>query len=273
MSEKVEWQTTLSAYESTKFLINNEIMSDVTFLFKDDKKLFGHKLLMAKRSPVFYNFFYGSPKTQNLKIVVINDVSSESFLQLLNYIYTDVMCLNFDILPHAYYLASKYKLLAMETICMNFLNENITVEIFCSIFELSTQFNCLGLTQNCLKFFEFNSKAIFNESNFLDLSGNSLNLLLLCEEIDCSEVEIFNAVIKWSESACLKSNLKINSKNKRNRLGKCFYNIRFPNMTAFEFSKCVVTERKLFQDDEIADLFLFIHQGSIGTDRKFKFKI
>lgn len=270
--EAVDWQESFfTEAESTKHLLNNEIMSDVSFEFDDGTRLVGHKLILAKRSSVFYNQFYGK-KAKMFPVIStsVHEVSSKSFQQLLNFIYTDKMCLDLDILVQSYFLAKKYKIGAMENECLDF-SINITVEHFCSIFEEAAKFNCDGITENCMKFFENNSFAILSDSSFLDISGKNLNTLLLSETINCAEVEFCNAVIRWSESACLKNNLEIISANKRKCLGENFYSIRFANMSANEFAKCVLAERQLFQDEEIADIFLHIHENSIGTDRKIKF--
>lgn len=45
--------------EADSFMINNEILSDVKFVFPncEDKELYSHTYVLSKKSPIFYTCF------------------------------------------------------------------------------------------------------------------------------------------------------------------------------------------------------------------------
>ena len=97
--------------ERLKMMLNNDVMSDVTFVIKDameDVVVFkAHKFVLAVSSPVFYAMFYGRLSERKDKIE-LPDCDSESFLEFLRFLYCDEVNLTGSSVLQVLYLAKKY---------------------------------------------------------------------------------------------------------------------------------------------------------------------
>lgn len=121
------WQTEKkNVTERSRFMFNNELMSDVHFRVGKSEKLRipAHKFVMAISSPVFYAMFYGrmAEKENEIKI---GDCEAGSFLELLRYIYYDEAKIDPTNVFGILYLAKKYILPFLAEKCVHFLEENI----------------------------------------------------------------------------------------------------------------------------------------------------
>ena len=109
------WQTkrpTIS--ERTKFIFNNELLSDVEFVApasnresesrKSQKSIPAHKFVLAISSPVFYAMFYGE-MAETASTIELPDC--ESLLELFRYLYSDEGNLTGSNVMQVLYLAKK----------------------------------------------------------------------------------------------------------------------------------------------------------------------
>lgn len=89
-------------------MFNNEILSDVKFVFRTSKdggqhgegrpktsKLVipAHKVLLSIPSPVFFKMFCGE-MAETKEEIELPDCEYEGMFELIRYIYTDAVCLN-----------------------------------------------------------------------------------------------------------------------------------------------------------------------------------
>ena len=93
------WQTKRSTIcERTKFIFNNELLSDVKFVVpasqneserrKSQKCIPAHKFILAISSPVFYAMFYGE-MAETAGTIQLPDCDYESLLELFRFLYSD----------------------------------------------------------------------------------------------------------------------------------------------------------------------------------------
>ena len=89
----------------------------------------------------------------------------------------------------------------------------------------------------------FLCSGAFNDITFVTVSE-----LLSRETLISSEIELFQAVFRWSGKQCLKSGIEATGENGRAPLGNAIYNIRFLAMTHhdFDFTHVFVYFRKIF---------------------------
>ena len=59
------------------------------------------------------------------------------------------------------------------------------------------------------------------------------------ESLNIKEIDLFKAVVKWSEVECLRQEKERNGTNKRAAIGNAIYQIRFASMTLEEFGENV----------------------------------
>ncbi len=80
------------------------------------------------------------------------------------------------------------------------------------------------------------SEAIASHA-FIDINQATLAQLLKRESLNVKEVDLFKAVLKWSEAECSRKEIDANPKNKRVVIGNAIYQIRFAFMTPQEFGQ------------------------------------
>ena len=68
----------------TRFLVNSEVLSDVTFLVGSEKRqIFGHKFLLSLGSPVFFAMFNGALKPTDDQPIEVPDLEGDGVLNML----------------------------------------------------------------------------------------------------------------------------------------------------------------------------------------------
>lgn len=251
--------------EADSFLLNNQILSDVKFIFPNSQSqvIYGHTFLLSKKSPVFYRLFHGNVTNEGITIE-IKDVSPYSFLELLKYIYTEIVVLVEENVSEINYLANKYLIKNLQQECEAFVEENISIENVLTILEGSIDFKCNLIEETCVDFIEIHTDEILSHEYFLKTDIEIVRYLLAFDTMNCNEMKIFNLVIKWAEVYCAKNKKKITS------LRGLFRLIRFPTMNSVEFAECI-KHRTLFTAEEIGVIFLYIStNGRSNIERKPK---
>ena len=82
------------------------------------------------------------------------------------------------------------------------------------------------------------SEAIVSDA-FTDVSQSTLKEFLKRESLDVKEVDLFKAVVKWSEAECLRKGKEWSTENKLAAMGNAIHQIRFASMTLEEFGQNV----------------------------------
>ena len=85
------WQTECSTIsERTKFIFNNELLSDVKFIVsasnESRKMIPAHKFVLAIGSPVFCAMFYGK-MAASTDSITLPDCEYDSLLEFFRYLY------------------------------------------------------------------------------------------------------------------------------------------------------------------------------------------
>ena len=66
---------------------------------------------------------------------------------------------------------------------------------------------------------------------FNDITQSTLAEFLKRESLNVKEVDLFKAVMKWTEAECSRQKKSPTGKNKRAAMGNTIYQIRFASMT------------------------------------------
>ncbi|CAC5403377.1 unnamed protein product [Mytilus coruscus] len=83
--DRVDWQDGKSLSECMIYMLEKEIMCDVTFRVGTDQSIIkAHKYMLASRSPVFYTMFEGSCPEKGE--IIVPDINSEIFKALLKWV-------------------------------------------------------------------------------------------------------------------------------------------------------------------------------------------
>ena len=263
------WQTkrpTIS--ERTKFIFNNELLSDVKFVApasnnesesrKSQKSIPAHKFVLAISSPVFYAMFYGE-LAETGGTIELPDCDSESLLELFRYLYSDEVNLTGSNVMQVLYLAKKYLVPSLAERCTEYLREHLEASNVFSILPQAQKFEDKDLEERCWSVIESHTEEAVTSDDFVTLERSVVESVVKRERLNVKEVDLFKAVDRWANRAVEKQGLTPDSKVKRKVLGEEIVKaIRFPVMSYNEFASvvldcCILTKGEL--------IFLIKHYG------------
>ena len=263
------WQTKRPTIrERTKFIFNNELLSDVKFVApalniesegrKSQKSIPAHKFVLAISSPVFYAMFYGE-MAETASTIELPDCDYESLLELFRYLYSDEVNLTGSNVMQVLYLAKKYLVPSLADKCTGYLREHLEASNVFSILPQAQKFEDKDLEERCWNVIELHTEEAVTSDDFVTLERSIVESVVKRERLNVKEVDLFKAVDRWANRAVEKQGLTPDSKVKRKVLGEEIVKaIRFPVMSYNEFASvvldcCILTKGEL--------IFLIKHYG------------
>jgi hypothetical protein len=236
--QEVDWQSTKkTVLERSRHMFNNPFMSDIAFSCEgSDKKFFAHKYVLATSSAVFYAMFYGELAEKN-PVVHLSDTDEESLEEFLRFLYTDECNLTTDNAVFVLYLAKKYIVPSLAQKCFEYFDANFAAENVFILFQQAIQFVENKLEEKCWDFIDLNTSEAVASDGFCDINQATLVELVKRKPLNVEEVDLFKAVLKWSEAECSRKGIEANAKNKRAAMGNVIYEIRFASMTLQDFAQ------------------------------------
>ena len=184
-------------------------------------------------------------------VVHLTDTDDESLEEFLRFLYTDECKLTGDNVVSVMYLAKKYIVPSLSAKCAGSLRSFMTAENAMSILEAATKFDEKELVKSCLNFIKLNTRNAITSKDFDNISQTTLATLLKLDDMDASEVELFQAVLNWSDSQCSKNDMEPTRENKRSVIGDAIYHLRFLAMSQNEFAQNVATSGLLTAEEMI----------------------
>ena len=196
------WQTkrpTIS--ERTKFIFNNELLSDVKFVVpaslnesesrKSQKSIPAHKFVLAISSPVFFAMFYGE-MAETAGTVQLPDCAYESLLELFRYLYCDDVKLSGSNVMQVIYLAKKYMVPSLADKCSKYLLEHLEASNVFSILPQAQKFEDKDLENRCWRIIESCTEQALLSDEFLTLERSIVETvvkrgILKVKEVVCSK--------------------------------------------------------------------------------------
>ena len=264
------WQTKcLTISERTRFIFNNELLSDVKFIVPASnsesgsrKMIPAHKFVLAIGSPVFYAMFFGEmAETKNS--IELPDCEYESLLELFRYLYTDEVNLTGSNVMHVLYLAKKYILPSLADKCSAYLHENLEASNVFSILSHAMKFDDQDLKNRCWKVIEKHTEEAVTSDEFVTLERSLVESVVKKKVLNAKEAELFKAVDRWATQEIKRQGLNLDGETKRRMIGEELLNaIRFPLMSQKEFL-AVVADSNILTTKEVVDLMK--HYNSMLT--------
>ena len=245
------WQTkrpTIS--ERTKFIFNNELLSDVNFIapasnsesesWKSQKSIPAHKFVLAISSPVFYAMFYGE-LAETASTIELPDCDYESLLELFRYLYSDEVNLTGSNVMQVLYLAKKYLVPSLADKCTEYLREHLEASNAFSILPQAQKFEDKDLEERCWSVIESHTEEAVTSDDFVTLERSIVESVVKRERLNVKEVDLFKAVDRWASKEVERQGLTPDGEVKRKILREEIVNaIRFPVMSHKEFASVVV---------------------------------
>lgn len=268
-SNEVEvWQTKRKTIrERVAFMLNNPLMSDISFVTKDlsgaEVIFSAHKFVLAVSSPVLYAMFYGELAESETKIK-LPDCDSESFLEFLRFLYCDEVKLTGSCVMQVSYLAKKYMIPELEVACTNFLTENLSPENVFDILPHAKKFEDNELLLRCWEVVDASAEDALRSETFSSVTKELLQEIVERDCLTVREINLFEAVERWAVAECERHEMEPSKDNKRKVTGEeIVSNIRFPLMTQEEFAQ-KVPKSGLLSKDEVIELFMLFSSVSIS---------
>lgn len=227
--EPRDWQCDKSLAECMDHLFTAGIACDVTFLVGENKdRISSHKIILLSRSPVFYAMLDG-PLAEKGEIT-IPDISKETFTKFLRYLYTDDIQLTVDTAIQMMSVARKYCVDRLVNKCVTFLNENMTADNVHGVYEHAHIYTEENIKADCIRVMSKDDGRGLRSPGFVELCRSCVKGITESDDLAVAESEVFEAVIRWSDSECARQGLEVTEVNRREVLGDIFYNVRFPVM-------------------------------------------
>ena len=138
-------------------------------------------------------------------------------------------------------MAKKYLISSLEEKCCEILGASIKPENVFEVLEQAEHFDEKKLEAKCWGVVSRQTRKCLNTEAFNNIGLHTLNALLKKKTFGITEVELFQAILKWADSECERQgiNIKDDKTAKRRVLGDSVYEIYFLAMSLENFVKFV----------------------------------
>lgn len=254
----MNWQTTKpNIKERTKFMLNNDLFSDVKFLVFNNEMngskqaIPAHKFVLSIGSPVFEAMFYGQ-LAETSGSIELPDCDYESLLELFRFLYSDEVNLKDSNVMGVLYLAKKYVVPTLADKCVKYLQNMLDPSNVLKILSSSIWYQENSLVDRCWRVIEEQTKDVLNADNvFATIDKSLLDAIVHRDTLNIKEVELFRAVDFWAKRSCESQGLIASGKEKRKILGeRIVKSVRFPMMEQVDFA-VATSDSKILTDGEM----------------------
>ena len=276
MAVQTNWQITRSTVrERTKFMFNNEHLSDVKFSVRGsdgesetDRFITAHKFVLSIGSPVFEAMFYGE-LAETKDTIQLPDCDYESLLELFRYLYSDEVNLSGSSVLGVLYLAKKYMVPSLAEKCKDYLQDKLDPSNVFTILLTAQKYEEKNLVDRCWEVIDSQTEQVLKSDGFETIEKTLLEALVQRETLQIREVELFKGCDRWAIKQCRKQGLATDGELKRRVLGEEIVKaIRYAVMKQEEFAG-VVLDAKILTPDEIVTFFKVFSSQEISPPLGF----
>ena len=159
-------------------LVNNPMFSDIQFILEGHKIIYAHRILLV-RVPYFMAMFQSQMKECRENQVKIEDITAKTFLQLLNYIYTDqVETGNMENIVELFEAADLFGIEGLKIYCEKAIFSMIDVDNAPSILSSADKRGAYKLRERSLNFIIKNFDEVSKTPAFENLMRTDVELAL-----------------------------------------------------------------------------------------------
>ncbi|XP_061506413.1 uncharacterized protein LOC133392091 [Anopheles gambiae] len=183
-------------------MVNNKLLSDVTFIVGPEKRrIYAHKQYLLTASEFFYKMFCGNFIEAQRKEVVLEDVDAELFLTILRLVYSKEVNLNWDNISAVYDILQRFLLIDYFDPLIRFMkNQVVNLDTAIMVFLKNDHFNFEQVDEKCMRYIQTNPLYFFRKDEFTSMPDARLNKILQAQRINCTHVQLQQAVVKWSSA-------------------------------------------------------------------------
>ena len=196
------WQTVRPTIrERTKFMLNNDLFSDVKFVVRksdcesESKQVTpAHKFVLSIGSPVFEAMFYGE-LAETRDSIELPDCEFESLLELFRYMYSDEANLSGSNVMGVLYLAKKYMVPSLAEKCTEYLQNNLDPSNVFDILPSAQKYEEKNLVDRCWEVIDKQTEAAVKSDGFATIERPLLEALVERDTLEIAEVELFKGAL------------------------------------------------------------------------------
>ena len=252
-----DWQSSKkTVLQRNAYMFDNELMSDVSFTCGESSRIFhAHKYVLATSSAVFYAMFYGDLAEEE-STICLTDAEEESFEEFLRFLYTDDCKITAENAIGVMYLAKKYLISSLAENCCMVLEASIRPENVFAVLEQVIQFDEKDLETKCWLIVSRKTLECTNSEAFCNIGSQTLNTLLKRDTLAIAELDLFKAVLRWTDNECERQGMRIEDDKmaRRRVLGDSLYEIRFLEMSEKDFAT-ITSASEILTETEVVSIF------------------
>ncbi|KAK7868896.1 hypothetical protein R5R35_014208 [Gryllus longicercus] len=250
-----------SLQDRGQYLLTSGLGSDCEFLVgKDDNKrsFQASALMLARVSPVFETMFFG--ELRQTSPVPVPDVQPDAFYKMLQFAYGCELHLGSqEEVMDLYYVADKYLVADLQIACLKHVWPTDVNDVW-SALHMATFYGLPSLLTAALKVVGQKIDAVLQHQEFCALSANSLLTLVQAHELKVgSELQLFQAVLRWASASCLRKGITADPTTMRTELEEILPYIRFLSMNQEQFAEDPVTCGLLTTEEKLQCLLAIVH--------------
>ena len=150
--------------------------------------------------------------------------------------------------------AKRFEIQDLVELCVDFYKRGIDETNVLQRLKIAVQYDMKDLVDSCMNYINKNMKLVTSSPAFLTLDNHVMSKIVGTEDLNISEIELFESVVKWAKHQLSASGTSDTPTNVRNVIGDIIFQIRFPTMTMDEFSHKVVPSG-ILSCEETAEVF------------------
>ncbi|KAK3786959.1 hypothetical protein RRG08_037424 [Elysia crispata] len=182
-----------------KRLINNKEFSDVTFCVGASKDIiYAHQNILAAHCTVFKAMFLDSNREREDMCFDIKDMTPQTFLTMLEYIYTNFISLNSENAVDILATTLEYGLDDLRDLCVEFLIKSLQVSNACDVMQCAVTYNQNDLKEMAMVYIEDNTQGVLFSETFKDISEDALVTIIQSSKLKIDELDLVKAVKTWA---------------------------------------------------------------------------
>uniref|UniRef100_A0A8C8E232 Kelch-like family member 41a n=1 Tax=Oryzias sinensis TaxID=183150 RepID=A0A8C8E232_9TELE len=249
------FQSTL-LQDGLKELLNENKLIDCT-LKVEDRSIPCHRLILAACSPYFRELFFSvDGKEVENKEVVLENLDPNIMELIVNYLYSAEIDIYDSNVQDILALANRFQIPSVFTVCVNYLQKEVTMKNCLAIYRLGLMMNCARLAMTARDYIADRFEAVAEDKDFLELAPPELFAIIGADALNVEKEEVvFEALMRW---------IRKDKEKRRKSLEEAFDFIRFRLLPEKYFKEKVEKDELIKGEPELLKKMKVIKEAFAG---------
>ncbi|XP_077583978.1 kelch-like protein 41a [Stigmatopora nigra] len=249
------FQSTL-LQDGLKELLNENKLVDCVLKVRD-RSIPCHRLILAACSPYFRELYFSEDGREvDKKEVVLEDLDPAVMEGIVNYMYSAEIDINDENVQDILTVASRFQIPSVFTVCVNFLQQKLTMKNCLAIYRLGLMINCPRLAMAARDYIADRFVDVAKDEDFLELASHELFALIGADALNVEKEEVvFETLMRW---------IRKDKENRIKSLSEAFDCIRFRLLPDKYFKEKVEKDELIKSDPGLAQKMKEIREAFSG---------